>query len=81
MTDDIADSLLTLEECGFTIMDDFCKRISSDEDGKMLYFDPIIRAPWKGFFDTGRKAKLTRKNESKDIKVQGDILGLLAAKS
>ena len=79
--DDIADSLLTLEERGSTMMDDFGKRISSDKDGKMLFFDPITRARWKGFVDTGRKAKLTRKNESKDIKVQRDILGLLAAKS
>ena len=40
----------------------------------MVFFDPITRARW-------RKARLTRKNESKDIKVQRDILGLLAAKS
>ena len=79
--DDIADSLLTLEERGSTMMDDFCKRNSSDKDGKMLFFGPVTRAPWKGFVDTGRKAKLTRTNESKDIKVQRDILGLLAAKS
>ena len=78
--DDIADSLLTLEERGSTMIDDFCKQISSDKDGKKLFFDPITRAPWKGFVDTGCKAKL-RKNESKDIKVQRDILGLLAAKS
>ena len=81
MRDNIADSLLTLEERGSTMMDDFCKRISSDKDGKMLFFDPITQAPWKGLVDTGRKAKLTRKNESKDIKIQRDILGLLAAKS
>ena len=68
--DDIADSLLTLEERGSTMMDDVCKRISSDKDGKMLFFDPITRAPQKGFVDTGRKKKRTRKNESKDIKVQ-----------
>ena len=79
--DEIADSLLTLEEHGSTMIDDFCKRISSDKDGKMLFFNPTTRAPWKGFVDTGCKAKLMRKNESKDIKVQQDILGLLAAKS
>ena len=68
--DDIADSLLTLEERVSTMIDNFCKRISYDKDGKTLFFDPITQPPWKGFIDTGRKAKRTRKNESKDIKVK-----------
>ena len=81
VADDIASSLLTLEERGSTMMDDFCKRIASYEDEKKLFFDPIKRSPWKSFSDTERKTKVTKKTESKDIKVQRDILGLLAAKS
>ena len=79
--DDIASSLLTLEERGSIMMDDVCKRIASHEDEKKLFFDPMKRSPWKSFTDTERKTKVTKKIESKDIKVQQDILGLLAAKS
>ena len=81
VADDIASSLLTLEERGSSMMDDFCKRIESHEDEKKLFFDPIKRSSWKSFTDTERKTKVTTKTETKDIKVQRDILGLLAAKS
>ena len=52
-----------------------------EENTKKLLFDPIKRAAWKSFADSGRKVKVTSKAKSKEIMVQRDISGLLAAKS
>ena len=79
--DDIAEHLLTVEERGHSMMNEFCERLVGEENTKKLLFDPIKRAAWKSFADSGRKVKVTSKAKSKEIMVQRDILGLLAAKS
>ena len=63
------------------MMNEFCERLVGDKNPKKSLFDPIKRAAWKSFGDTGREMKVTSKDKSKDIMVQRDILGLLAAKS
>ena len=79
--DDIAEHLLTVQERGHSMMNEFCERLVGDKNPKKSLFDPIKRAAWKSFADTGRKMKVTSKDKLKEIMVQRDILGLLAAKS
>lgn len=79
--EDIAEHLLTVEERGQSMMNEFCERLVGEENTKKLLFDPIKRAAWKSFADSGCKMKVTSKAKSKEIMVQRDILGLLAAKS
>ena len=63
------------------MMNEFCERVVEEENAKKSLFDPIKRAAWKSFEDSGRKMSVTSKAKSKEIMVQRDILSLLAAKS
>ncbi len=44
-----------------------------------MYFDIIKRVKWQSFIDTQKK--VSGENKPKDITVQRDTLGLLAAKT
>eukprot|EP00795_Rhopilema_esculentum_P007270 gene7270-12957_t len=83
MEDDIAYCVLTVEERGTKMRDDFCFRMDPVEKERQLFFDPIKRAPWKSITDQSLKSKVRLKSEEKerDVTVQRDILGLLATKS
>ena len=48
---------------------------------KDYFFSPIKRVQWKSFTDASKKLKVSAKGKSREITVQRDILGLLAAKS
>ena len=81
--DDIAENLLTVEKRGCSMRDEFCERLRGnlEEAKSKLFFDPIKRALWKSFADTGRRKKISANGKAKEIIVQRNVLGLLAAKS
>ena len=79
VTDDVAERLLTV--CGTLLRDDFFERLNSECSIKDPFFSPIKRVQWKNFTDASKKLKVSAKGKSREITVQRDILGLLAAKS
>lgn len=83
--DDVAENLLTVSDRGVSLRNDFLNRVRlEDKNGQgtaKIFFDPIKRAPWKSFTDTKKKSKVNTKRQTKDVAVQRDILGLLAASS
>ena len=81
MTDDVAECLLTVQERGTLLRDDFFERLNSECSIKDPFFSPIKRVQWKSFTDASKKLKVSAKGKSREITVQRDILGLLAAKS
>lgn len=75
------DSLLSCYDRGIEASDQFRERLAAKED-TLRYFDPISRVPWKSFRDGAAKSKVRSKNgKVKDIALQRDILGILAARS
>ena len=81
LPDDVAAHLLSVEERGKLLFREFNSRSCSAEDTNILLFDPIKRAPWKGFADADKKVKVKAKSKTKDVEVQRDILGHLVAMS
>jgi hypothetical protein len=81
VTDDVAESLLTVQERGTLLRNDFFERLNSECSVKDNFFSPIKRVQWKSFTDASKKQKVSAKGKSREITVQRDILGLLAAKS
>ena len=78
---DVTESLLFVTARGITLRNTVFERLNNSSDEKELVLDPIKRTEWKSFSDLNKKVKVTAKDKSKDIVVQRDILGLLAAKS
>lgn len=81
LPDDVAESLLSVKERGTLSRDTFFERLNSESANETLYFSPIKRVEWKSFTDVSKKLKVSTKGKSKEITVQRDILGILAAKS
>ena len=81
LPDDIAESLLSVQQRGTLSRDTFFERLNSESANETLYFSPIKRVEWKSFTDVIKKLKISAKGKSKEITVQWDILGILAAKS
>ena len=81
LPDDVAESLLSVQERGTLSRDTFFERQNSESANETLYFSPIKRVEWKSFIDVSKKLKISAKGKSKEITVQRDILGILAAKS
>ena len=79
VTDDVAESLLTVR--GTLLRDDFFERLNSECSIKDPFFSPIKQVQWKSFTDASKKLKVSAKGKSREITVQRDILGLVAAKS
>ncbi|KAK6175905.1 hypothetical protein SNE40_014281 [Patella caerulea] len=76
-----ADSFLSCYQRGLDQVAKLADRISK-KDGALAFFDPIARVPWKSFQDGVTKSKVKSGNgKVKDIALQRDILGILAAKS
>ena len=61
--------------------DTFFERLNSESANETLYFSPIKPVEWKSFTDVRKELKISAKGKSKEITVQRDILGILAAKS
>ena len=80
VTDDVAESLLTVQKRGTLLRDDFFEQFNSECSIKDPFFSPIKRVQWKSFTDASKKLKVSAKGKSREITVQRDILGLLAAK-
>lgn len=81
LPDDVAECLLSVKERGTLSRDTFFERLNSESANETLYFSPIKRVEWKSFTDVSKKLKVSTKGKSKEITVQRDILGILAAKS
>ena len=79
VTDDVAESLLTVR--GTLLRDDFFERLNSECSIKDPFSSPIKQVQCKSFTDASKKLKVSAKGKSREITVQRDILGLLAAKS
>ena len=80
LPDDVAESLLSVQERETLSRDTFFERLNSESANETRYFSPIKRVEWKSFTDVS-KLKISAKGKSKEITVQRDILGILAAKS
>ena len=80
LPDDVAESLLSVQERGTLSRDTFFERLNSESANETLYFSPIKRVEWKSFTDVSKKLKISAKGKSKEITVQRDILSILAAK-
>ena len=78
---DITESLLSVAARGTSLRNTFFKRLRQSQEDKELFFDQVKRIEWKGFLSLNKKVKVSSKAKSKDVAVQRDILGLLAAKS
>ena len=78
---DITESLLSVAARGNNLRNTFFERLDNGPEEKEIFFDPIKRTEWKSFSDLNKKVKVAAKDKSKNIVVQLDILGLLAAKS
>ena len=81
LPDDVAESLLSVQERGTLSRDTFFEQLNSESANETLYFSPIKRVEWKSFTDVSKKLKISAKGKSKEIIVQRDILVILAAKS
>ena len=81
LPDDVAESLLSVQERGTLSRDTFFEQLNSESANETLYFSPIKRVEWKSFTDVSKKLKISAKGKSKEITVQRDILVILAAKS
>ena len=80
LPDDVAESLLSVQERGTLSRDTFFERLNSESANETLYFSPIKRVEWKSFTDVSKKLKISAKGKSKEITVQRDILSILVAK-
>ena len=79
--EEATEHLLSLEKQRQGLLRDFSKRLHLSEEQTSAFFDLITRAPWKGFCNAEKKAKITAKGKTKYVAVQRDILGLLMAVS
>ena len=81
ISDTAAESMLSYEERGKTMMDDFKKRISGTHaDGKKS-FEPTAKSKCEGFSSSAVKSTITVNGKIHDVIVQRDILGALVAAS
>ncbi|XP_046854152.1 uncharacterized protein LOC124447292 [Xenia sp. Carnegie-2017] len=80
LPDDVAE-FLSVKERGTLSRGTFFERLNSERANETLYFSPIKRVEWKSFTDVSKKLKVSTKGKSKEITVQRDILGILAAMS
>ena len=71
VTDDVAESLLTVQERGTLLRDDFFERLNSECSIKDPFSSPIKRVQWKSFTDAIKKVNLGKSLFS------GIFLGLL----
>ena len=71
--------LLTVFERGHERMQEFESRLSGDSDKNLFY--PIKRKQWKNFENAKLKVSVKVDGKMKDVTLQKDVLGLLAAKS
>ena len=79
--DEISDNLLSIQELGEYLREEFYKRLQVGSENQDMYFSPIKRVQWKGFTSVGKKVRISAGGKSKEVTAQRDILGLLAAKS
>lgn len=83
LPNNVQEQLLATHKRGSELYSAFNSRLDIEKDGETrCFFDPIARAPWSSFQDNTRKTTLqSARGKIKNIAVQRDILGILAAKS
>ena len=81
IADNTEETSLTVEKCDWSMMDKFCKRLSLHKKGEIKLFSDLVKhALRKSFGEAGEIEKLSANGKSKEIIVQQNVLGLLAAK-
>ena len=70
-----AECLLSREDHGYQMMEEFKTRILGTHKEKKKLFDPIKQAKWIGFSSNSLKAKVNLNGKIQDVVVQRDILG------
>ena len=81
LSEEIAEELLSVERGAQEMFKEFGKRLKENSGQDLMLFDPIKRAPWQGFNNAKKTAKVRAKGKTRDVSVQRDILGLLMAKA
>ena len=81
MPDEISDSLLSVQELGEYLREEFYKRLQVGSENQDIYFSPINRVEWKGFTSVGKTVRISADGKFKEVTTKRDTLGLLAAKS
>ena len=79
--DDAAECILSCENHGYQMMEEFKTRILGTHKEKKKLFDPIKQAKWIGFSSNSLKAKVKFNGKIQDVVVQRDMLGALDANS
>lgn len=80
VNDDIAESLLNLEQSGKDAMKSFEDRPTTKSPAE-LFFDPLKRSKFKSWNDSVKKATIKKSTKLQEVVFQRDILGILAASS
>ena len=80
---DVEEHLLSTHKRGSELYSAFNTRLDMEKDGETpCFFDPISRLPWRSFQDNIKRTTLQNaRGQMKNVAVQRDILGILAAKS
>ena len=79
--DDAAECLLSCEDHGYQMMEEFKTSILGTHKEKKKLFDPIKQAKCIGFSSNSLKAKIKLNRKIQDVVVQRDMLGALVANS
>ena len=78
---EISNEILTTESRGKVMFLEFSKRLDASAVEQLEFFDPIKKAPWRGFDKINKKVCVSSKGKTRDLAVQRDILGVLMAES
>ena len=78
---EISNEILTTESRGKVMFLEFSKRLDASAVEQLEFFDPIKKAPWRGFDKINKKVCVSSKGKTRDLAVQSDILGVLMAES
>ena len=80
---DVEEHLLSTHKRGSELYSAFNTQLDMEKDGETpCFFDPISRVPWRSFQDNIKRTTLQNaRGQVKNVAVQRDILGILAAKS
>ena len=76
-----AECLLSYEERGQEMMEEFKLRVQGVHAEKKTFFDPIKKSKWEDFSSSGVKSVIKVDGKIQDVIVQRDILGALVAAS
>ena len=80
VSDEVSESLLTVESRGKEQMKEFKERLTTDTPDEMC-FSPIKKEPLKAFKDSSVRSKFKSDGKTKELKFQRDVLGMLVAYS